>query len=163
MTLAHAQLRTPLSPRSGHALPASLAIAWEIRARSLLVSPGAKVLNGHAKRLRTARLRIRIELSGMDSTGLQGTCLVHADLDAALDRSERDQIELTPSHVGQWSLDVPTGRVLVQVPGVLDAVVECDASGHAERAVYARTPLLQSALGLPGGVYDAPELVAITP
>lgn len=163
MTLAHAQLRSPLSTRSGHALPASLAIAWEISARSLLVSPGAKVLNGHAKRLRTARLRIGIDLFGINPTGVPGTCLVHVHLDAALDRSERDQIELTPPQMGQWSIDVGTGRVLVEVPGVLDAVVECDTSGHAERLVYARTPMLKSTLGLPGGVYDAPELIAITP
>lgn len=162
MTLAHAQLRSPLAPRSVPALPVKLVIAWEISARSLLVSPGAKVLNGHAKRLRSARLLIRIDLSRRNPTDSLGTCALQAHLDAVLDRGEQDQIALTSPHVGQWSLDANTGRVIIDVPGVLDAVVECHASGRTDRLIYARTPLLNSALGLPGGVYDAPVLAGVT-
>lgn len=160
MTLAHAQLRSSLFPRLDASHPSKVVIAWEISPRALLLAPGAKVLNGHAKRLQAARLTISIDFSARTPHDQIGTCVLRSHLDARLDRDEHDQIELSSMLVGQWSLDAASDRVLVDVPGVLHAVVECDADGHAERLIYAQTTALKNALGLPGGVYDAPGLVS---
>lgn len=157
MTLAHAQLH-PLTPSRSAAIPTRVSIAWEISPRALLAAPGAKVLNGHAARLRSARLALRVDLHDLARAGLSGPCAVHVHLDAGLDRDEHDAVELTMAHVGQWSMDEQTGWLLLDVPGVLHAVIGCDGNGSPNRVVYARTPTLSGALGLPGGVYDAPSL-----
>ncbi len=161
MTLASAQLRG-LSPQPAVAQPTispcrSLAIAWEISPRSLKSSQGAVVLNGHASRLRTARVIADVEIAG-GPDAVSGCCTARVRLIAGLDGGGADSIDLSGPHIGSWAFDEPSHRLLLDVPGVLHAVAQCDDTLAATRVVYARTRALTRTLGLPGGVYDAPTL-----
>lgn len=118
-----------------------IVVAWEISPEAIRACPlaGVVALNGQASRIRQARLEWHI--SGES-----------ADAKLLLDLSgERREISLASSRL--ISRDDQNAQMRhVDVPGLLTlSIRRCD-----ERVAYARTSLLQSALALPGGVYDIP-------
>jgi hypothetical protein len=121
--------------------PRALAIRWEIGPRALLVSRGAAMLNGHAAKLRTCALVIEIEGDA-----------ANAWLDVVLSDGVRERIAVAPRVAVARRAE--QGLEFVEATGVVDAVIR--ERGDEVRVLFARTPLLERALGLPGGVYDAP-------
>lgn len=116
-----------------------MAIRWEIGARALLVSRGAAMLNGHAAKLRACALVIEVEGAAAS-----------AWLEVGLTDGVRERVELA-SRV-PVSRVVEDGLEFMEAAGVVEAVIRDDAM------LYARTSVLERALGLPGGVYDAPVI-----
>lgn len=129
----------------------AVAIRWAISPGALLIAePARALLNGHAATLTGAELVITLDGQGRASAEL------HVMMRGGA--SDRIPIELS---VNQASI-VEDGRMThADVPGVLrSSFVRGDAGDDgAMTIVYARSELLQSVLGLSGGVYEQPELV----
>jgi hypothetical protein len=147
MTTAARQHAALLRPAAGGGDLAC--VRWPISAPALLGSPAAARLNGHAPRLASCELTLRVLIEA-------GHAAVHAALDVTLSGGERESIPvLSPGGAPAQVLDEGS-RVHVDAPGVLAATLLRTPDGLT--LAYARTPLLAATLGLPGGVYDAPTL-----
>ncbi len=124
------------------------AVRWSISPEALRMYAPA-MLNGHAAQVSDAELVIEID---------------------AASRSARATLRLRygASDVAEHALPLPAGSsasVLcdeqsalehVEIPGVVSLTLRRD--NGSPRLVYAHSPLL-GAIGLPGGVYDVPELL----
>jgi len=137
----HASISAP-SPAASIALRG---VRWFISPDALRLYAPA-MLNGHAAQVREAELVI--DLAGESPRALLRLCYGAADraehtlpLPAARLTSTRDEAGAMES---------------IDVPGVISLTFRRDHG--APRLVYAHSPLL-AAIGLPGGVYDVPELL----
>jgi hypothetical protein len=156
-------MRTVIGHAHGHATQArsqagrvagvSVSVRWGISAGALVAAPaGARLLNGHAATLKRCWLVAEV------GEGEQGGAWVRVRLDFEHAGGGRESLMLTeaPGAAGTITRDVE-GWLSVDAPGVL--AVTARAGERGAELVYARCGLLTDRLGLPGGVYDAPELV----
>jgi hypothetical protein len=97
------------------------------------------MLNGEAGRMRSCALVVEI-----------GEREARAALEVGLDGDERVGIEIAPACAVERSEEG-------ELESVVGAVIEAMVRGR--ELLYARTPLLEGALGLMGGVYDGPVVV----
>jgi hypothetical protein len=121
--------------------PRAVAIRWEIGPRALLASRGAAMFNGEAWRVRACAVVIEI---GPDGAG--------AALELLLADGGRKRMPLAAragvSHASERGLES------FAADGIVEATLR--EGGEEIELLYARTPVLERVLGLPGGVYDAP-------
>lgn len=134
---------------AGHAHAArSLVISWEVSAEALRTSslPAICAMNGQAEAIRAAWLEWRI----------------HGDRAQAMLRLEmRDgEIELPVAPAAQVEriAEIATGGAPFEHIWATDDREMFAAALRAGRLLYARTSLFGAALGLRGGVYDAPAM-----
>lgn len=143
--------------RLGGPVLTSASVRWDIGARALVsASAGAKLLNGHAAGLRACSLLVRV--TGLDGSG---PCLVRASLELVMGGGaggQSDSIPLTetPGAIATLTDDPAAACVSIDAPGLLSLTVR--TAGAEPALLFARSGLLADRLGLPGGVYDAPEL-----
>ena len=122
---------------------AALAICWTISPTALLASPGAAILNGQAAKLRACALVVHVDHA-----------VARAELAVELTTGERTVIPLAaPAPIERATDDIIES---IEAPGLIALTLRTE--GDAPAILYARTPLLEHALALPGGVYDAPTL-----
>ncbi len=152
MTLAHSQPHafqrleiTRISARPG----VICECLWDISPSALLASPGAAMLNGHAAKLKSAALSIRVEQPANFTTPL-----VHATLVCELTDHTTDRLPMTPPHgvPCRITTDAATSLTLIDAEHTLSLTL------RDKTILYARTPLLTTKLALPGGVYDVPRI-----
>ena len=123
------------------------AVRWVISPDALRMYAPA-MLNGHAARVSAAELVIEIgEIDGRIRAtlrlryGSEQPAIHELPLPCETARTTRSE----------------DGRMLhTEAPGVISLTVLADGSRRA--LLYSHTPLL-AAIGLPGGVYDVPELI----
>lgn len=128
-------------------------VRWDISPVALVAAaPGRALLNGHAATLTRAALEISIAPGGRISAELVVTMR-----DGSVDRIP---MELPPVVISRASDPSPRGGSIehLDAPGVLHLTLHTGA-GASPCIAYAATPLLQSVLGLAGGVYDQPTIV----
>ena len=122
------------------------AVRWAINPDALRMYAPA-MLNGHAAQVSDAELVV----------SLNGQNRASATLRLVYGREDRAEHALSiPAADAMLMRDEEWGLVHIEVAGVLSVTLKAD--GFAYGLVYASSPLL-SAIGLPGGVYDVPELV----
>lgn len=127
-----------------------------IRGVRWLISPDAlrlyapAMLNGHAAQVSGAELII--ELAGEAPRALLRLRYGAADW--------AEHALPLPAAGAKNLLDAARGLRHIEIPGVLSMTLRADAA--AIRLIYAHSPLL-AAIGLPGGVYDVPELLGGVP
>lgn len=134
------------------ARPAAVGIA--IRGVRWYISPDAlrlyapAMLNGHAAQVSAAELIIEF-ISGSPRAMLR---LCYGPADCA------EHALPVPSAHAECMHDEACGLRHIEIEGVLSLTFRADVS--EPKLIYAHSPLL-AAIGLPGGVYDVPELLAI--
>lgn len=141
-----AQRPATAPPAEPNHADARVVIRWEISAEALRTCalPQIVAMNGQAARINGGRLEWSI--SGE-------TAAASLILDVGEDDLTCPLIHSCPIHRAGGA-DSPFEHL--EVPGHL---VACLArGGSASPILYARTPLLDRLLGLPGGVYDSPAL-----
>ena len=145
-TTRHIPLHRLGSRPAPNAPAPALAIAWAISPRALVAAPAAAaLLNGHAARLVACVLVWTID----DETA-------SAWLELTVAGGERDGLVLVERGAVVRVEDAGAGLVHIDVPGLLRATLRPGPDGV--EILFARTTLLNARLGLPGGVYDRPEL-----
>lgn len=121
-----------------------------------LISPDAlrmyapAMLNGHAAQVSGAELIIAL---------LQGSEPAKATLMLRYGGAERAEHTL-PLPIASASITRDDARAMVhiEIPGIVSMTIHSSDRAAAPRLIYAHSPLL-AAIGLPGGVYDVPELL----
>ena len=152
MTATQAQLRIAQSARTRVEEPsppvrAALCVRWEISARALVAAPASvALLNGHASKLERAGLEWRMSLAEGRVTA---TCVLVLEMRGG----ETDTLILLDGV--QVGTQIEGGYEHLDVPGRLAVTLR----SSDRKLVLAVTTVLNGALGLPGGVYEAPTLI----
>jgi len=145
----------PSAPVIGAAAIAIRGVSWTISPDALRMYAPA-MLNGRAAQVSEATLTI--EFDGSDWGEWGG--VPRATLRLCYG-SEEDVDHTLPLPLGaQASItrDEAVGFEHVEIPGVLSMSLRTRDAGGTGRLLYAHSPLL-GAIGLPGGVYDVPQLL----
>lgn len=144
-------LRTPPPPEQ--AMATLLEVRWDISLGAFLAADSVRtLLNGHAAALARVALAIRVEHD----------CAIHAFLVLSQRGRGVDHppLSLSLSTPRPHARIVQDSRFLhLDAPGLLSASLHTDIS--PPRLAFATSPLLEAALHLPGGVYDAPTLTSL--
>lgn len=132
------------APPAADAVGINVVIRWEISADALRTCalPQIVAMNGQAARINGGRLEWTISRT---------TAAAHLILDIGDDDLSLPLIQACP--VRHYA-DAAATLDHLEVPGQLIACI--DRRQDAGPVVYARTPVLERLLGLPGGVYDTP-------
>jgi len=120
-------------------------VRWFISPDALRLYAPA-MLNGHAAQVREAELVI--ELTGESPRALLRLCYGPSD--------RADHALPLPAAGVAITRDEAASMEHIEIPGVISLTIARDRG--APRLIYAHSPLL-AAIGLPGGVYDVPELL----
>jgi hypothetical protein len=137
----HASISAP------HTAPSAAlrGVRWFISPDALRLYAPA-MLNGHAAQVREAELII--DLAGESPRALLRLCYGPSDrADHALPLPAAD-VKVTPDESGTMEH--------IEIPGVISLTI--GRGRGSPKLIYAHSPLL-AAIGLPGGVYDVPELL----
>lgn len=138
----------PAAPAPPAADPAGInvVIRWEISAEALRTCalPQIVAMNGQAARINGGRLEWSITST---------TAAARLILDIGEDDLSYPLFQACPV---RHAADPAATLDHLEVPGQLIACIDRDQD--AGPVVYARTPVLERLLGLPGGVYDSPAL-----
>jgi hypothetical protein len=121
-----------------------------------LISPDAlrmyapAMLNGHAAQVSEAELIIALQ---------QRSEPAKATLTLRYGETERAEHTLPlPAASASITRDDARSFVHIEIPGIVSMTIRCGDHSAAPTLIYAHSPLL-AAIGLPGGVYDVPELL----